>query len=186
MGSTPHAHAIAKVDKPHDQGVVAMIGVFIDTFVVLTLTALVVISCLYAGNGPLYQGMTDGIQKTNMAQLSFGMVFGEGFGSAFVAICLLFFAFSTVLSWNLFGKLNVQYLSGNKKTAVIVYTIISIVFIFLGTLLSNDLVWELTDFFNYLMVLPNAVALIALGSIVAKSASEGEAAWKAQKVNKKK
>ena len=186
MGSTPHAHAIAKVDKPHDQGVVAMIGVFIDTFVVLTLTALVVISCLYAGNGPLYQGMTDGIQKTNMAQLSFGMVFGEGFGSAFVAICLLFFAFSTVLSWNLFGKLNVQYLSGNKKTAVIVYTIISIVFIFLGTLLSKDLVWELTDFFNYLMVLPNAVALIALGSIVAKSASEGEAAWKAQKVNKKK
>ena len=184
MGSTPHAHAIAKVDKPHDQGVVAMIGVFIDTFVVLSMTALVVISCLYAGNGPLYQGMTDGIEKTNMAQLSFSMVFGKGIGSAFIAICLLFFAFSTVLSWNLFGKLNVQYLSGNSKPVVLGYTAVSIVFIFLGTLLSNNLVWELTDFFNYLMVFPNVVSLIALGSLVAKSAADGEAAWKEKKSHK--
>ena len=185
MGSTPHAHAIAKVDKPHDQGVVALVGVFIDTFVVLSLTALVVISCLYAGNGPLYQGMTDEIKKTNMAQLSFSMVFGKSLGSGFIAICLLFFAFSTVLSWNLFGKLNVQYLSGNKKSAALLYTAVSIAFIFLGTLLSNNLVWELTDFFNYLMVLPNVVSLIALGSLVAKSAADGEAAWKAKKADKK-
>ena len=185
MGSTPHAHAIAKVDKPHDQGVVALVGVFIDTFVVLSLTALVVISCLYAGNGPLYQGMTDGIEKTNMAQLSFSMVFGKSLGSGFIAICLLFFAFSTVLSWNLFGKLNVQYLSGNKKSAALLYTAVSIAFIFLGTLLSNNLVWELTDFFNYLMVLPNVVSLIALGSLVTKSAADGEAAWKAKKADKR-
>ena len=184
MGSTPHAHAIAKVEKPHDQGVVAMIGVFIDTFIVLTMTALVVISCLYAGNGPLAAGAADGIAKTNMAQLSFGMVFGDGLGSAFVAICLLFFAFSTILSWNLFGKLNVQYLFKNKKAALLIYEIVAIVFIFLGSLLSNDLVWELTDFFNYLMVLPNAIALIALGALVASAAKEGEAAWKSQKVNK--
>ncbi len=178
MGSTPHAHAIAKVDKPHDQGVVAMIGVFIDTFIVLTMTALVVISCLYAGGGPLAAGAADGISKTNMAQLSFGMVFGEGFGSAFVAICLLFFAFSTILGWNLFGKLNVQYLFKNNKTALMIYMIVAIAFIFLGSLLSNDLVWELTDFFNYLMVLPNAIALIALGSLVAAEAKKGEEAWK--------
>ena len=178
MGSTPHAHAIAKVDKPHDQGVVAMIGVFIDTFIVLTMTALVVISCLYAGGGPLAAGAADGISKTNMAQLSFGMVFGEGFGSAFVAICLLFFAFSTILGWNLFGKLNVQYLFKNNKTALMIYMIAAIAFIFLGSLLSNDLVWELTDFFNYLMVLPNAIALIALGSLVAAEAKKGEEAWK--------
>ncbi len=178
MGSTPHAHAIAKVDKPHDQGVVAMIGVFIDTFIVLTMTALVVISCLYAGGGPLAAGAADDISKTNMAQLSFGMVFGEGFGSAFVAICLLFFAFSTILGWNLFGKLNVQYLFKNNKTALMIYLIAAIAFIFLGSLLSNDLVWELTDFFNYLMVLPNAIALIALGSLVAAEAKKGEEAWK--------
>lgn len=184
MGSTPHAHAIAKVEKPHDQGVVAMIGVFIDTFIVLTMTALVVISCLYAGNGPLADGAADGIVKTNMAQLSFGMIFGDDPGNAFVAICLLFFAFSTILSWNLFGKLNVQYLFKNKKAALLIYEIVAIMFIFLGSLLSNDLVWELTDFFNYLMVLPNAIALIALGALVASAAKEGEAAWKSQKVNK--
>ncbi len=184
MGSTPHAHAIAKVEKPHDQGVVAMIGVFIDTFVVLTMTALVVISCLYAGEGPLASGAADGIVKTNMAQLSFGMVFGGGPGSAFVAICLLFFAFSTILSWNLFGKLNVQYLFRNKKAALLIYAIVATAFIFLGSQLSNDLVWELTDFFNYLMVLPNAIALIALGALVASSAKEGEAAWRSGKGRK--
>ena len=181
MGSTPHAHAIAKVKKPHDQGVVAMVGVFIDTFIVLTMTALVVISCLYAGGGPLAGGTAEGISKTNMAQLSFSLVFGEGIGSAFVAVCLLFFAFSTVLSWNLFGKLNVQYLFKNSKAAVLVYSALAIGFVFLGSLLSNDLVWELTDFFNYLMVLPNAIALIALGSLAAVSAREGEAAWKAER-----
>ena len=184
MGSTPHAHAIAKVENPHDQGVVAMIGVFIDTFIVLTMTALVVISCLYAGDGPLAVGAADGIAKTNMAQLSFSMIFGDGLGSAFVAICLLFFAFSTILSWNLFGKLNVQYLFKNKKSALLVDAILATVFIFLGSLLSNDLVWELTDFFNYLMVLPNAIALIALGSLVAFEAKEGEAAWNSQKAEK--
>ncbi len=81
MGSTPHAHAIAKVKKPHDQGVVAMVGVFIDTFVVLTMTALIVISTLYAGNGILASGAADGVSKTNMAQLAFGEVFGSTFGN---------------------------------------------------------------------------------------------------------
>ena len=95
MGSTPHAHAIAKVKNPHDQGVVAMIGVFIDTFVVLTMTALIVISTLYAGNGILASGAAEGVTKTNMAQLAFSDIFGSAFGNAIVAICLLFFAFST-------------------------------------------------------------------------------------------
>ena len=104
MGSTPHAHAMAKVKTPHEQGVVAMIGVFIDTFLVLTMTALVVISTLYAGNGPLAGGAAEGIDQSNMAQLAFSSVFGEGLGSIFVAVCLLFFAFSTILSWNFFGE----------------------------------------------------------------------------------
>lgn len=164
MGSTPHAHAMAKVKAPHDQGVVAMIGVFIDTFVVLTMTALVVISTLYAGGGPLASGSAEGIDKTNMAQLAFSSVFGQGIGSIFVAVCLLFFAFSTILSWNFFGKLNVAYLFGKKATTV--YSVIGVAFIFLGSCLSNDLVWELSDLFNQLMVLPNALALLALSSVV--------------------
>ena len=172
MGSTPHAHAMANVAKPHDQGVVAMMGVFIDTFVVLTMTALVVISTLYAGNGPLAAGAAEGITKANMAQLAFGSVFGQGFGNIFVAVCLLFFAFSTILSWNFFGKLNVEYLFGKK--GVKVYSVIAIVFIFLGSCLSNDLVWELADMFNQLMVIPNAIALVLLSGIVVKAARGGE------------
>ena len=168
MGSTPHAHAMAKVAKPHDQGVVAMMGVFIDTFVVLTMTALVVISTLYAGNGPLAAGAAEGINKANMAQLAFGSVFGDGFGNIFVAVCLLFFAFSTILSWNFFGRLNVEYLFGKK--GVKVYSVIAIGFTFLGSCLSNDLVWELADMFNQLMVIPNAIALVLLSGIVAKAA----------------
>ncbi len=177
MGSTPHAHAQANVEKPHDQGVVAMIGVFIDTFIVLTMTALVVISTLFVGDGKL-AGLTGGayiaatsgdaaiVSKTNAMQQAMGSIFGGNIGGIFVAICLLFFAFSTIISWNFFGKVNVQYLFKNKKSAVIIYSIIAVVFIFTGTLLSNDLVWELTDFFNYLMVLPNAIALIALNKLV--------------------
>ena len=168
MGSTPHAHAMANVEKPHDQGVVAMIGLFIDTFVVLTMTALVVISTLYAGDGVLAAGAAEGVSKTNMAQLAFSSVLGDRFGSLFVALCLLFFAFSTILSWNYFGKINVEYLFGKK--AVPVYSVIALVFLFLGSVLSNDLVWELADLFNQLMVIPNVLALIALSALVVKAA----------------
>lgn len=164
MGSTPHAHAMANVKTPHEQGVVAMIGVFIDTFVVLTMTALVVISTLYTSDGILASGSAAGVSKTNMAQLAFSSVFGANLGNAFVAICLLFFAFSTIISWNFFGKINVQYLFGKKST--LVYSLLSLLFIFLGSILSNDLVWELTDLFNQLMVLPNVIAIVALSGIV--------------------
>ena len=174
MGSTPHAHAQANVAEPHDQGVVAMIGVFIDTFVVLTLNALVIISTLYTLDGVLANGYTEqsvnaageAIMKSNLAQTAFSSVFG-GFGNIFVAICLFFFAFSTVLSWNMFGKINVIYLFGEKMVAV--YQVIALVFIFLGTLASNDLVWELSDMFNQLMVIPNALALLALTGMVVAS-----------------
>jgi len=172
MGSTPHAHALANVAEPHDQGVVAMIGVFIDTIVVVTVTALVVISVLFVGDGAIAQGyaaaVDGGIDKTNMAQIAFGSLLGEFGGNAFVAICLLMFAFSTIISWNLFARLNVEYLFGKK--GVLGFTIIALVFIFLGSILSNDLVWELADMFNQLMVLPNAIALIALSGFVAKTA----------------
>ena len=164
MGSTPHAHALAKVEKPHDQGVIAMAGVFIDTFVVLTMTALVVISTLYAGNGILASGAAEGVSKANMAQLAFGEAFGSKAGSIFIAICLLFFAFSTIISWNLFGKVNVVYLFGKKSEKI--YAVIAVVFTFLGSCLSNDLVWELTDMFNQLMVIPNVLALAALAGVV--------------------
>ena len=170
MGSTPHAHALANVKNPHEQGVVAMIGVFIDTFVVLTLNALVIISTLYTADGPLHDcgaaAASTVLKKTNLAQTAFGVVFGETAGAMFVAVCLFFFAFSTILGWNLFGKINMAYLFGQKST--IIYTAIALVFIFLGTLTSSDLVWELSDMFNQLMVLPNVIALFALTNLVVK------------------
>ena len=184
MGSTPHAHAQANVDKPHDQGVVAMIGVFIDTFVVLTLNALVIISTLYTADGPLAEcgaaAASTVLTKANLAQTAFGTVFGEKLGAMFVAVCLFFFAFSTVLSWNLFGKINANYLFGkkNSRRCTVVYSIIALVFVFIGTLASNDLVWELTDMFNNLMVIPNAIALFALTGLVVKMCKDGVAAAK--------
>ena len=172
MGSTPHAHAQANVKDPHEQGVVAMIGVFIDTFVVLTLNALVIICTLYTADGPLANGyvgdVTSVLSKTNLAQTAFGSVMGASLGAKFVAICLFFFAFSTVLSWNLFGKINAIWLFGKKdpKACTVIYTLIALVFILMGTMMSNDLVWELTDMFNNLMVIPNVIALFALTKMV--------------------
>ena len=174
MGSTPHAHALADVKDPHDQGVVAMIGVFIDTFVVLTFNALVIICTLYTKDGILASGVIpEGIGKANLAQTAFGSVFGESLGNKFVAICLLFFAFSTILGWNLFGKINAQYLFGkkNQKLCTTIYTVIALVFVFLGTVASNDLVWELTDMFNNIMVIPNVLALFVLSGVVKEISS---------------
>jgi len=165
MGSTPHAHAQANVATPHDQGVVAMIGVFMDTFVVLTLNALVIISTLYTADGILANGVIpETISKANLAQVAFSTVMGNGLGGKFVAVCLLFFAFSTILSWNMFAKINANWLFGKK--GIVPFTVIALVFVFLGTLASNDLVWELADMFNNLMVIPNAIALFALSKLV--------------------
>ena len=171
MGSTPHAHAQANVKDPHEQGTVAMIGVFIDTFVVLTITALTVVITLYTKGGILADGtIPEAINKTNLAQTAFGTLLGEAGGNIFIAIALFFFAFSTVLGWNMFGKINVAYLFGknakSEKIASTVYTVISLIFIFLGTLASNDLVWDLSDMFNQLMVIPNVIGLIACGGLV--------------------
>ena len=159
MGSTPHAHAMAKVEKPQDQGVIAMMGVFIDTFIVLTLTALVILSSglLQPVNGPL--------QGTALAQASFNAAFGS-FGNAFVAICMLFFAFSTIIGWYFFGEVNVKALFG--KRAAKVYAVIVVLFIVIGSVQKVDLVWNLSDMFNGLMVLPNLIGLLALSGLVVK------------------
>ncbi len=173
MGSTPHAHAVARVASPHVQGTVAMIGVFIDTAVVLTMTALIIISTVYV-DGPLagatgatYREMlaSTGLNQTNLVQYAIASVSSTAIGNIFVAVSLLFFAFSTILSWNFFGRINVHYLFG--KRAITVYSLLAAGFIFLGTMIRSDLVWALQDMFNQLMVLPNVIALFALSSLVA-------------------
>ncbi len=157
MGSTPHAHAVAKVKHPVEQGLVAIVGVFIDTFVVLTFTALVILA-----TGVL-DGKTTGIELTQNA-----FVKGLGnFGAYFIAIALFFFAFSTIIGWYFFGEANVKYLFKGKGLNI--YRFLVAIFIVLGTTLKVDLVWELADTFNGLMVIPNVIALIALGKIVKNS-----------------
>ena len=164
-----------------------MFGVFLDTFVVLTMTALIVITTLYA-NGSANSDLWTTVNKSNAVATGFGIAFGGGsiattIGNIFVAVCLTFFAFSTILSWNLFGKINFQYLFKDKGT--IVYTIIALVFIVLGSVFQNDLVWELTDFFNYLMVLPNVIGLIALNKMVKQEVNDADDIKKGKKLLKK-
>ena len=171
MGSTPHAHAQANVKTPHEQGTAAMVSVFIDTFVVLTMTALIVITSLYVKNPELVATAN----KNTMVQTAIAVLFtnqsvGAIIGSIFVAVCLAFFAFSTIISWNLFGRINFEYLFGKKS--IVVYSALAVVFVFLGAFLGSDLVWNFNDFFNYLMVLPNAIALFALSGIVIKELKE--------------
>ena len=158
MGSTPHAHALAKVKKPQDQGVIAIVSVFIDTFVILTLTALVILS-----TGALSSGETG----SALAQTAFDSAFGS-FGSVFIAICMFFFAFSTIIGWYFFGEVNVKALFGKK--AVKIYSALVVVCVVLGSALKVDLVWNLSDLFNGLMVFPNLVALLFLSGIVARAA----------------
>ena len=155
MGSTPHAHALAKVNHPREQGAVAILGVFIDTFVVLTLTGLVLIT-----SGLIPEGLTG----TALTQAAFSQAFG-GFGPVFIAICMFFFAVSTIIGWYFFGQSNFKALFGEK--ALPVYSVIVVVFILVGSTLKVDLVWAMADFFNGLMAVPNLLALLALSGVVA-------------------
>lgn len=154
MGSTPHAHARASVENPHQQGLAAMISVFIDTFIILNLTVFSILT-----TGVLDSGKTG----TALTQAAFTNAFG-GAGDIFVAICLFFFAFSTILGWHFFGKVNVEYLFGLKAGKL--YSLLVLVFVVVGSTLKVDFVWSLSDFFNGLMVIPNAIALWALSGVV--------------------
>ncbi len=172
LGSTPHAHALANVKTPHEQGTIAMMGVFLDTFVIITLNALVIISTLYTPDGPLSSGylgsVTQLLNENNVVQVAIGSVIGNSFSSMFIAICLFFFGFSTILSWNLFGKVNIIYLFSrfSERKVKLIYTLLALLFIMVGSMVSSKLVWGLSDMFNNLMVLPNVIALFALTGIV--------------------
>ena len=154
MGSTPHAHARATAENPHKQGLCAMISVFIDTFVILNLT---VFSVLTTG------ALESGKNGTALTQAAFMRGFGS-LGIVFVAICLFFFAFSTILGWHFFGLINAKYLFGDNAAKV--YSLLVVACIIIGSALKLELVWDLADFFNGLMVIPNAMALLALSGLV--------------------
>lgn len=158
MGSTPHAHAVANVRHPAQQGLVAIVGVVIDTIVVCTSTAMVILV-----TGAHEKGLAGPL----VTQQAFTTAFG-GFGTSFLAICLTFFAFTTIIGWYYFGETNIRYLFGKK--GLLPYRIIVVAFIILGSSLTQkvDFVWTLADFFNGIMVFPNLVALLILAPQVKK------------------
>ena len=158
MGSTPHSHALAKVNHPCEQGCTALMGVFIDTFVVLTMTALVI------GTSGILEG-SEQMSGITLTQAAFDSGLGA-LGAPFIAICMFFFAFSTIVGWYFFGEQNIRYLFGSK--AVKPYAIIVCVCIICGCALKVDLVWAMADMFNGLMVLPNLLGLLALSNVASE------------------
>lgn len=151
MGSTPNSHAVAKVQHPAVQGAVAIIGVFIDTIIVCTATSLVI---LVTGADK------SGFEGAMITMEGFRIAFGN-IGAQFLAVALVFFAFTTVVGWYYFGETNVKYLF-KSKTVLRVYQIIVLGFIVAGSVQKVDFVWELTDMFNGLMVIPNIIGLFFL------------------------
>lgn len=164
MGSTPHAHAAAKVEHPCQQGLVAIFGVF-TTFVIITFTGFVILVSGVLRFGP------DAPTGIRLTQAAYAVDMGA-IGGAFVAVCLFFFAFSTIISWYFFGAQNVRFLF--KGRGVAVYRVIVVAFVVTGSCLRVNLVWQLADMFNGLMVLPNLVALWALNKVVIAKLNEFE------------
>ena len=162
MGSTPHAHAVARVKHPAEQGLAAIIGLFIDTFIVVNMTAFVILC-----TGSL-DGTTTGIALTQKAfTLGLGTI-----GNGFVAVCLLFFAFTTIVGWYFFAEQNVKYLVGVRYVSI--YRVLVLAFIMAGSFLHVTLVWELADLFNGLMAIPNIIALIGLSKVVGRALEDYE------------
>ena len=160
MGSTPHAHAVARVRHPAEQGLAAIVGLFIDTFIVLTATAIVIM----VTNS--LDGTTTGIVLTQNA-----FVKGMGpAGAGFVAVCLFFAAFTTIIGWYFFAAQNFKYLFGYRNLNL--FSIMVLCFLLMGSFLQVNLVWELADLFNGLMVIPNILAVIGLYRLVARAVSD--------------
>lgn len=176
MGSTPHAHAVAKVDKPEHQAYVAMMGVFI-VCVIVTLTGLVIVTSALKEWGSLGRVVGDGnfltvytVTGIAATQEAYAAVFGH-WGNKFVSVALFFFAFSTIVGWYYYAETNVRYLF-NSDIALRIYQAFVVVFIFSACFFKVDLVWNMADMFNGLMVLPNLVALLLLSPIVIKITKE--------------
>jgi len=151
MGSTPNSHAVADVKHPAEQGLSAMVAVFIDTMLACTATALVILATGADQSGAVGVGIT---------QAAFRIAFGP-WGEKFLAVCLTFFAFTTVVGWYYFGENNIRFLFKNKNS-IRLYQLIVLAFIVVGSYQQVDFVWSLADMFNGIMVIPNIIAIFVL------------------------
>lgn len=158
MGTTPHVHASADAQSPHSQGVFAMMGVFIDTFVILTITAVIMIVVLYTPQG--CEKLSVPLDMNNMMLLALSENFGQTASSLILSLSLVLFGFSSIIAWNYFGKVNAEYLWG--KSSLKFYYLFSAAFIFLGAVFDGSFVWQITDATNLFLIIPNVTALFKL------------------------
>ena len=156
MGSAPSAHALSSSENPHFQGTLGLAGVFIDTFVMLSVTALAAITVLYTGESP----PDSSLSGSQVISLALSSVFTQKGAEIFIALSVLFFAFASILGWHISGKASALFLFGEKCEGL--YIISSLFFVFTGSILPVKTVWTVTDIFNTLMVLTNIPALIKL------------------------
>lgn len=163
LGSAAIAHAAAETEGPVQQGLYGIFEVFADTLVICTLTGLTII----VSGIEIPFGIKPGSELITNA---FATVFGDKFASLFVAIALMFFAYSTILGWSLYGTRCIEYLFGLKVSKI--YQVAFIIMIVVGATTSLDVVWDVADTFNGLMAIPNFIALFALSGVVAKLTKE--------------
>ncbi|NLS55772.1 alanine/glycine:cation symporter family protein [Hafnia alvei] len=172
MGSTPHAHAVAKVKNPEDQAFIAMTGVF-TVCVIVTLTGLAIVSTglkmLDLQGLPVSEFLPFmGKHGTGIAvtQYAYTLIFGY-WGGVFITVSLMFFAFSTIIGWYYYAETNIRYLFGSPLSLRI-FQALMLCALFGSSVFKVDLIWNMADTFNGLMVLPNVVALALLSPIVIK------------------
>ena len=160
LGSAPIAAAAAKTKEPVRQGLVTMTGTFIDTIVVCTMTGLSIVLA-----GSCDKGL-EGVAVT-MDAFQNGLPFPNGLASFILMLCLIFFAFTTILGWSYYSERCLAYLTGSHKTVTLVYRWLYIAAVFIGPYLTVEAVWNIADIFNGLMAIPNIIALLALSGIIA-------------------
>ncbi len=166
LGSSVMVHSSSNVKEPVRQGMWGIFEVFADTIVVCTLTAITILSSgiVDLSTGEL-SAVGEGIKSETFMSYSFSQVFGVA-GSAFIAIAILLFAYSTVLGWSHYGATACRYLFGERS--VLPYRIVFVVIVFLGSVMEAKLAWDISDTFNGLMMLPNLIGVLALSPLVMK------------------
>src|SRR6056297_2451574 len=173
LGSAPIAHAASKTEDPVRQGLIASLGSFLDTIVVCTMTALVIFISPVIKIGP--DGMMSVLNNLDGASLTstaYNMALPGGIGQMIVSFGLLLFAFTTILTWYYYGYKSLEFITGEKIAAY--YKYVWVLLVFVGAIASLGFVWNLSDAFNGLMILPNLIALIALSGVVFKMLREYE------------
>ena len=163
LGSSVMVHSCSNVKEPVQQGMWGIFEVFADTIVVCTLTAL---ALLTSGLVDLNTGVVlSGAEKSALVAEAFNGTFGQA-GTAFIAVAILLFAFSTVLGWSHYGATAFEYLFGTKAT--IAYKVVFVAFILVGATMKLDLAWDISDTFNGLMAIPNLIGVLSLSGVVYK------------------